>query len=215
MLVVCSDTHSRESPRLEGRTETAVEEADLVVHAGDFTTGAVLEAFQARCDLRGVYGNNDRPAIRERLPHRHPAAVRPLLGVRGRPPGRYRLRDLRTRGGTGRRTRNWSGTAARQRASWSSRPARYSSGSRSNRGLSPDTPTPSPLTPVVSATDPRHPRRRRDERRRSVRRAVRNTDGQGTPGCRRWRWRAEAGDPGGPSRRWWNPRRSSTMDCPG
>ena len=68
MLVVCSDTHSRESPRLEGRTETAVEEADLVVHAGDFTTGAVLEAFQARCDLRGVYGNNDRPAIRERLP---------------------------------------------------------------------------------------------------------------------------------------------------
>jgi putative phosphoesterase len=70
MLVVCSDTHGRESPRLEGRTETAVEAADLVVHAGDFMTGEVLEAFRARCDLRGVYGNNDPPAVRERLPAR-------------------------------------------------------------------------------------------------------------------------------------------------
>ena len=66
MLVVCSDTHGRESPRLEGRTETAVEAADLVVHAGDFMTGEVLEAFRARCDLRGVYGNNDPPGSRSR-----------------------------------------------------------------------------------------------------------------------------------------------------
>jgi len=68
MLVALSDTHGRESPRLEGRTETAVEAADLVVHAGDFTTGAVLDAFAARSDLRGVYGNNDPPAVRDRLP---------------------------------------------------------------------------------------------------------------------------------------------------
>jgi putative phosphoesterase len=68
MLVVISDTHGRESACLEGRTETVVEEADLVVHAGDFVTAEVFEAFQSRCDLRGVYGNNDPPAVRERVP---------------------------------------------------------------------------------------------------------------------------------------------------
>jgi len=68
MLVVLSDTHGRESTRLHGRTETAVAAADLVVHAGDFVTGEVLDAFRARCDLRGVYGNNDPPSVRERLP---------------------------------------------------------------------------------------------------------------------------------------------------
>lgn len=68
MLVVLSDTHGRDSPRLEGRTEDAVEEAGVVVHAGDYTTEAVLDAFEARCDLRGVYGNNDPPAVRKRVP---------------------------------------------------------------------------------------------------------------------------------------------------
>ena len=68
MLVVLSDTHGRESACLEGRTEAALEAAAVVVHAGDYTTEAVLEAFEARCDLRGVYGNNDPPAVRERLP---------------------------------------------------------------------------------------------------------------------------------------------------
>jgi putative phosphoesterase len=68
MLVALSDTHGRDAPRLDGRAEEAVEAADLVVHAGDYTTEAVLDAFEARCDLRGVYGNNDPPAVRERLP---------------------------------------------------------------------------------------------------------------------------------------------------
>ena len=68
MLVVLSDTHGRDSPRLGGRTETAVEDADLVVHAGDLTTAEVLEAFEARCDLRAVHGNNATPAVRDRLP---------------------------------------------------------------------------------------------------------------------------------------------------
>ena len=68
MLAVLSDTHSRDGPRLEGRTATAIEEADLVIHAGDFTTAEVLDAFEARCALRGVYGNNDTPPVRDRLP---------------------------------------------------------------------------------------------------------------------------------------------------
>lgn len=68
MLVVLSDTHGRDGPRLEGRTEEAIAEAETVIHAGDFMTADVLEAFETRCDLRAVYGNNDPPAIRKRLP---------------------------------------------------------------------------------------------------------------------------------------------------
>jgi putative phosphoesterase len=68
MLVALSDTHGRESTRLEGRTAEAVDAADLVIHAGDFMTGPVLDAFEARCELCGVYGNNATEPVRERLP---------------------------------------------------------------------------------------------------------------------------------------------------
>jgi putative phosphoesterase len=68
MLVALSDTHGRESTRLEGRTAEAVDAADLVIHAGDFMTEPVLDAFEDRCDLRGVYGNNADEAVRDRLP---------------------------------------------------------------------------------------------------------------------------------------------------
>jgi putative phosphoesterase len=68
MLVALADTHGRESPRLEGRTAEAVDAAEVVIHAGDFVTEAVLDAFEARCALRGVHGNNADGAVRERLP---------------------------------------------------------------------------------------------------------------------------------------------------
>ncbi|WP_248895670.1 metallophosphoesterase [Haloplanus halobius] len=69
MLVICSDTHGTDGPRLTGRTRTAVDAADLVVHAGDFTTEAVLDAFRDRTErLVAVHGNADTPAVQERLP---------------------------------------------------------------------------------------------------------------------------------------------------
>ncbi|MFC6940031.1 metallophosphoesterase [Salinirubellus sp. GCM10025818] len=69
MLVVVSDTHGRSDHRLEGRTLEAVREADLVLHAGDFLTRSVLEAFESEArELRAVYGNNDPTELRERLP---------------------------------------------------------------------------------------------------------------------------------------------------
>jgi putative phosphoesterase len=68
MLVVVSDTHGRESHRLEGRTLEAVREAELVCHCGDFMTETVLDAFEREAtDFTAVYGNNDPPAVRERL----------------------------------------------------------------------------------------------------------------------------------------------------
>jgi hypothetical protein len=69
MLVVVSDTHAREEPKLQGRTAEAVRAADLVVHAGDFYREPVLDAFDAAArSFLGVYGNNDDAAIRDRLP---------------------------------------------------------------------------------------------------------------------------------------------------
>ena len=69
MLVVVSDTHGTEDHRLTGRTREAVRDADRVIHAGDFNTEAVYESFRAvNGSLRGVYGNNDDDALRERLP---------------------------------------------------------------------------------------------------------------------------------------------------
>ncbi|ACM55933.1 metallophosphoesterase [Halorubrum lacusprofundi] len=69
MLVVVSDTHSREESKLQGRTAEAVREADVVVHAGDFYREPVLNAFEsATRSLRAVYGNNDDAGIRDRVP---------------------------------------------------------------------------------------------------------------------------------------------------
>jgi len=69
MLTVISDTHSTDGHRLRGRTLKAVRTAEVVVHLGDFMTESVLDAVAAEANtLRGVYGNNDESAIRDRLP---------------------------------------------------------------------------------------------------------------------------------------------------
>lgn len=69
MITVVSDTHGRDAHRLEDHTLSAVREADLVLHAGDFTTGTVLDAFETESTrFAGVTGNNDTSAVRERLP---------------------------------------------------------------------------------------------------------------------------------------------------
>lgn len=76
MIAVVSDTHGTDGHRLDGRTAEAVRRADAVVHAGDFTTAAVLEAFESEADrLVAVSGNNDEPAVRGRLPERRVADV--------------------------------------------------------------------------------------------------------------------------------------------
>jgi hypothetical protein len=69
MITVLSDTHSRSGHELEGRAKEAVEEAEVVVHAGDFLTGEALDAFEAVSDrLYAVYGNNATPEVQDRLP---------------------------------------------------------------------------------------------------------------------------------------------------
>ncbi|WP_436936282.1 metallophosphoesterase [Halovenus marina] len=69
MLVVLSDTHAETDPSLNRHLERVVGEADALLHAGDFTTPAVLDAFRARADtLVAVAGNRDGRAVTEQLP---------------------------------------------------------------------------------------------------------------------------------------------------
>jgi putative phosphoesterase len=58
----------------------AVDAADVVVHAGDWVSADLLDALEPRARrLVGVYGNNDGPALRARLPE---VARTELGGVR-------------------------------------------------------------------------------------------------------------------------------------
>ena len=69
-LVLTSDTHVPQRSRdLPHSLWTAIEAADVVVHAGDWVDASLLDLLEARSRrLIGVYGNNDHGALRERLP---------------------------------------------------------------------------------------------------------------------------------------------------
>ena len=69
MIAIFSDTHSGYGHELENEALTAARDADVVIHAGDFTSQAALEAFREECaTLFAVHGNADEPAVREQLP---------------------------------------------------------------------------------------------------------------------------------------------------
>ena len=65
-----SDTHVPKRARdLPEQLWREVERADVVVHAGDWADVALLDELEARSRrLIGVYGNNDGPELRARLP---------------------------------------------------------------------------------------------------------------------------------------------------
>ncbi|MGY3263228.1 putative phosphoesterase [Frigoribacterium sp. 2355] len=69
-VLVVSDTHvPQKAKAVPGAVWTAVERADVVVHAGDWTGEPLLDEFEARARLLiGVRGNNDGDALRARLP---------------------------------------------------------------------------------------------------------------------------------------------------
>ena len=69
-LVVTSDTHVPKRARdLPPSLWSAIEAADVVVHAGDWVDVALLDQIEARARrLVAVYGNNDHGLLRERLP---------------------------------------------------------------------------------------------------------------------------------------------------
>ncbi|MCG3040583.1 metallophosphoesterase [Streptomyces sp. S1A] len=70
LVLLMPDTHlPRRARRLPGELLERVAEADVVVHAGDWVDTATLDLLQERSRrLIGVYGNNDGPELRARLP---------------------------------------------------------------------------------------------------------------------------------------------------
>lgn len=69
-LVIISDTHLPKRARdLSAALWADIEDADVVLHAGDWVEVALLDELIARARLViGVWGNNDGPSLRERLP---------------------------------------------------------------------------------------------------------------------------------------------------
>ena len=69
-LLLLADTHvPKRAKDLPAQVWAAVAAADVVVHAGDWVDVALLDALEQRsARLVACYGNNDGPALRERLP---------------------------------------------------------------------------------------------------------------------------------------------------
>jgi putative phosphoesterase len=69
-ILLLADTHLPKRARaLSEDVWRAVDEADLVIHAGDWVDVTLLDALEARATrLVGVYGNNDGAELRQRLP---------------------------------------------------------------------------------------------------------------------------------------------------
>jgi putative phosphoesterase len=80
-LLLLADTHVPLRARdLPAQVWTAVDEADLVVHAGDWVVPELLDRLGARAArLLAVWGNNDGPELRSRLPE---VATETVEGVR-------------------------------------------------------------------------------------------------------------------------------------
>ena len=69
-MLLLADTHvPRRARDLPAPVWQAVDAADVVVHAGDWVDVSLLDALEARARrLIAVWGNNDGPALRARLP---------------------------------------------------------------------------------------------------------------------------------------------------
>lgn len=80
-LLIVADTHLPKRARaLSPTIWREAEAADVVVHAGDWVEVSLLDEMESRCRrLIGVYGNNDGPALRARLPE---VARADLAGLR-------------------------------------------------------------------------------------------------------------------------------------
>jgi putative phosphoesterase len=76
-LLLISDTHARPLPQ---QVWDEVDRADVVVHAGDWVSAALLDELETRgVTVLACWGNNDGPDLRARLPE---VARAELEGVR-------------------------------------------------------------------------------------------------------------------------------------
>jgi uncharacterized protein len=69
LIAIIADTHlPRAGRRLPENCVRRLQQADLIVHAGDFVTAEVLGELRSHGELIGVHGNVDDRAVRAALP---------------------------------------------------------------------------------------------------------------------------------------------------
>jgi putative phosphoesterase len=68
-LIALSDTHLKTGD-IPGQLQGLLEDCDLIVHAGDFSTIEAYQAFNASGKLKAVYGNDDSFELKQLLPER-------------------------------------------------------------------------------------------------------------------------------------------------
>lgn len=68
-LIALSDTHLK-TGEIPPQLQTLIEECDLIVHAGDFSTVEAYSAFNAGGKLKAVFGNDDASELKRLLPER-------------------------------------------------------------------------------------------------------------------------------------------------
>jgi uncharacterized protein len=101
MIAVISDTHMPKGKRaLPAECVEKIREAEALIHAGDFSTAAVLEELEALCPVvLGVHGNVDDAELRRRLPESLEIEVggRTVAVIHDSGPSRGRLERMRAR----------------------------------------------------------------------------------------------------------------------
>jgi uncharacterized protein len=74
-IAVLSDTHAHSLDEIPPQTISALEKADLIVHAGDFTFIDLLDDLKKLGEVKAVRGNMDHREIRAVLPERETFTV--------------------------------------------------------------------------------------------------------------------------------------------
>jgi len=65
---VISDTHAQTMEDIPWSIMNALEDVDLIIHAGDFTERAVLEGLREIGEVKAVHGNMDTGELKRMLP---------------------------------------------------------------------------------------------------------------------------------------------------
>jgi len=95
-LLLISDTHIPGRARqLPDALLRAADNADLVIHAGDWVAASVLDDLEQHSDVLGVWGNNDTSDLRDRLPEVAHLTIEGLRFAVVHETGQSRAREMR------------------------------------------------------------------------------------------------------------------------